>query len=97
MIGETSRYYRLEIKTYKTSDNREIAYKARRFPPQGEKMPLMLETDVNQGDRLDQITHRTLGDPEHFWRICDANNARNPFELTDVPGRKLRVPVPGFE
>ena len=37
---------------------------------------------------------RTLGDPLQFWRVCDANNAMNPPELTEEAGRALRVPVP---
>ena len=49
-----------------------------------------------QEDRLDLICARTLGDPEHFWRICDANDAMNPFDLTgsDAVGQPLRIPVP---
>ncbi len=62
-----------------------------------EDMPLLEEVAVQEGERLDQIAARTLGNAEHFWRICDANNAMNPFDLTDEPGRKLRIPVPQFE
>ena len=40
------------------------------------------------------ITARALGDPEHFWRICDGNDAMNPEELTEEPGRMLLIPVP---
>jgi hypothetical protein len=57
-------------------------------------MPLLIEVLVTEGDRLDLITARTLGDPEHFWRVCDANNAMNPFDLTAEIGRRLRVPIP---
>ena len=57
-------------------------------------LPLLVEITVNQGDRLDLITANTLGDPEQFWRICDANDAMHPGELTAVPGRRLRVAVP---
>ena len=51
---------------------------------------------MTEGDRLDLITARTLGDPEQFWRICDANNTMNPSDLTAETGRVLRVPVPQF-
>jgi hypothetical protein len=57
-------------------------------------MPLLAEVTVTEGDRLDMITFRTLGDPLHFWRVCDANNAMNPVELTAEPGRKLRIATP---
>jgi hypothetical protein len=94
MFEPTSRYYALETATLTAPDGRIIAYKRRRFLPQGESMPLLVEVTVTQGDRLDLITARTLGDPEQFWRVCDANNAMNPFDLTAEPGRTLRVPVP---
>lgn len=47
-----------------------------------------------QGERLDLVTHRTLGDSLQFWRICDANDAINPFDLIDPEGQMLRVPTP---
>ncbi len=94
MFEYTSRYYALETATLTTPDGRAIAYKRRRFLPQGEAMPLLGEVTVAQHDRLDRITGQALGDPEHFWRVCDANNAMNPFDLIVEPGTVLRVPVP---
>ena len=35
------------------------------------------------GDRLDNVSAQYLGDPEQFWRLCDANNAMEPEELTE--------------
>ena len=96
MFEPTSRYYSLETATLTTADGGTVAYKRRRFLPQGEAMPLLVEILVAQGDRLDLSTARTLGDPEQFWRVCDANNAMNPTDLTEEPGRTLRVPVPQF-
>lgn len=94
MFDFTSRYYAIETAIYVTPDGREIAYTRRRFLPQGENMPLLAEVVVTQGDRLDLITARTLGVPEAFWRVADANNAMNPFDLTEEPGRRLRIPLP---
>ncbi|MEO0078974.1 MAG: LysM domain-containing protein, partial [candidate division WOR-3 bacterium] len=32
-----------------------------------------------------------------FWRICDANNVLDPSELTENPGRRVRITLPeGF-
>ena len=95
MFESTSRYYALETATLTAPDGRIIAYKRRRFIPDGNKMPLLVEVTVTEGDRLDTITARTLGDPEQFWRICDANNTMNPLDLIE-PGRVVRVPVPQF-
>lgn len=94
MFEPNSRYYSLETATYVAADGREIAYKRRRFLPRGEDMPLLVEVTVTEGDRIDLITARTLGDPEQFWRVCDANNAMNPIELIEEAGQVLRVPIP---
>jgi len=89
-----SRYFKLETVTYTDNKGRKINYKRRRLLPKGEEMPVMAEAVVKQSDRLDLMAHRILGDPEHFWRICDINNAIEPGELTLVPGRVLYVPIP---
>jgi hypothetical protein len=93
MFEHTSRYYDLETAKFVTKDGREIAYKRRRFvpPPSG---ALLVEVPVTEGDRLDLIAGRTLGDPEQFWRVCDANAAMNPADLTAQPGLVLHVRLP---
>jgi hypothetical protein len=93
MFTPASRYYPIENATT-IWRGRTVVYKRRRFLPQGHEMPLLVEVTVTEGDRLDIITARTLGDPEQFWRICDANNAMSPFELTRENGRTLRVAIP---
>jgi hypothetical protein len=92
-----SRYYLVPDTVYETEDGGQIAYKRRRFLPQGGEMPLLSVVSIAPGDRLDLIAARTLGDGEQFWQICDANNCLNPFDLTAEIGATLRVPVPGFQ
>jgi hypothetical protein len=94
MFESTSRYHVLETATFTSPDGRVIAYKRRRFLPRGADLPLLVEVTVADGDRLDLITARTLGVPEQFWRVCDANDAMNPPDLTAEPGRRLRIPIP---
>jgi hypothetical protein len=94
MFDENSRYSGLETATTTLPDGRVVSYKRRRFLPRAEDLPLLAVVTVADGDRLDLVTHRTLGDPEQFWRICDANNALDPATLTAEPGRALRVPAP---
>ncbi len=94
MFDYSSRYYNLETAHYTTEDGRQVAYKRRRFLPQGRAMPLLQEVMFVEGDRLDLITYKTLGDSEHFWQICDANNTMNPTELTSEIGRTIRIPMP---
>ena len=93
MFDAGSRYAAVETAIVHDADGGEIAYVRRRFLPQGSGMPLLVEVLVAQGDRLDLITARTLGDPEAFWRVCDANDALDPGELAQT-GRRLRVPLP---
>lgn len=97
MFDYTSRYYNLETANYTTSDGKSIAYKRRRFLPHGKDLQLLTKARVEQSDRLDLITNRTIGDPEQFWRVCDANNAMNPSDLTEEPGNILRIPIPQSE
>jgi hypothetical protein len=94
MFDASSRYATVETAMLRDPDGRVVAYVRRRFLPQGAGMPLLVEVEVAQGDRLDLITARALGDPEAFWRVCDANNALDPADLTRAIGRHLRVPFP---
>jgi hypothetical protein len=90
VFGPTSRYAGLPVRFWESPDGRSIAYVSRRFSPFGNRLPLLAETTTAEGDRLDLIATRTLGDPEQFWRICDANDAMNPNDLVATPGRRLR-------
>lgn len=91
MFDHTSRYYGLDTATLITSEGRHLSYKRRRFLPQAETLPRVLEVKVKEGDRLDTLAANLLGDPEQYWQICDANNAMNPFELTAEIGRTLHI------
>lgn len=94
MFEYTSRYYNLNNLGFTLPTGQVVTYKARRFLPQGDDLPLLVEVQAQQGERLDLIAARILGDPEQFWRICNANNVMDPSELTDNPGCLIRVPLP---
>src|SRR5215207_5888984 len=94
MFEPTSRYANIATASFRTADGRDVVYKKRRFLPQGMHMRLVQEVTVTQGDRLDLIAARMLGDPEQFWQICDANNAMNPADLTREAGQVLRITFP---
>lgn len=90
----TSRYYGIETTTWQMPDGRIIIYLKRRFVLSPERFALLQEHVVLQGERLDNITARYLGDPEQFWRVCDANGAMQPEGLTENVGRRLRITLP---
>jgi hypothetical protein len=96
MFPVTSRYYGIEVVTLETPDGRTVAYLRRRFLPPAGRSTVFTEHLVTEGDRLDNITARYLGDPEQFWRVCDANNAMRPDDLTapDEIGQRLQIPLP---
>lgn len=97
MFDSNSRYYNLETSVLTVNDTqgrpREIRYLRRRFIPSSQDMTTLVEHSVIQGDRLDNITARYLGDPTQFWRLCDTNNVLNPDELETV-GRTIKIALP---
>lgn len=95
MFPVTSRYHGIETARVEAPDGRQIAFLRRRFLPPPGAGALIAEHAVVQGDRLDNIAARYLGDPEQFWRVCDDNNAMQPQTLTDEVGRLLRIRFPG--
>ncbi len=94
MFDKTSRYSRIPESTIVDPDGRQITYKQRRFLPQVDSMRIISSVTTKEGDRPDLIAARTLGSPEVAWRICDANNCMNPFDLADPPGTVLHIPMP---
>ena len=93
LFPANSRYQTTPLGTLEEADGTKIAYLLRRFVPQPEAFAISGEVTVGEGDRLDNLTARLLGDPELFWRMCDANRALRPDEL-EVVHRHLRIPLP---
>lgn len=97
MFEPTSRYHAIPTATHIAEDGREIVYKLRRFLPRPGSLPELQEITVSAADRPDLIAARTLGDPERYWQIADANNVMHPAELTAEPDRRLRIALPGSD
>jgi hypothetical protein len=94
LFASTSRYFGIDTSNYLTPQGATIIYLQRRFVPSSDLFQLIQEHTVVQGDRLDNLAALYLGDPTLFWRLCDANNAMRPDELTEIIGRKLRITLP---
>jgi hypothetical protein len=93
-LAPTSRYYSVETTTLTTADGQELPYLRCRFLPPSSHFALLREHVVLGGERLDRIAAQEIGDAEMFWRLCDANDAMQPDELTTVVGHRLRVTLP---
>ena len=93
-FSPNSRYHGIGTAKLTTLDGRTVVFIKRRFVPAPEEFALIQEHSVIQGDRLDNITAKYLGDPEQFWRLCDANGAIRPDELTETIGAKVRITLP---
>jgi len=91
LFPSTSRYHGIAVAILDPEGEWPVAYLRRRFVPQPERLALIREHVVVAGERPDHIAASELGDPELFWRLCDANRAVFPDELVAEIGRRLRV------
>ena len=83
-----SRYYGSGTLHVHRARRASIAYLARRIVPQpgAPNYATVAQHTVRQGDRLDLIAAKYLGDPLLFWLICDANGAIRPHDLVADAG-----------
>jgi hypothetical protein len=88
-----SRYAGLDVATFQRPDGTSLVYVRRRFIAPPERFALLQEHVVVEGERLDNLAALYVGDPEQFWRLCDANAVLIPEEL-EAPGRVLRITLP---
>ncbi|OUL98516.1 hypothetical protein [Variovorax sp. JS1663] len=94
LLPANSRYQGIETTQLVLPDGTVRVYLQRRFVPPPERMALLQVHVVTGSDRIDNIAARYLGDPEQYWRICDANRAMRPAALTEEAGRRLRITLP---
>jgi hypothetical protein len=91
MFFKGSRYENVGELGITDGTGRVVRYKKVRFIQETEAR---LGHVLNQGERLDHLAHLYYRDPERFWRICDANRAMWPDELTAQAGRTILIPLP---
>lgn len=95
---DSSRYHGVALGLYVSSAvTSGVPYVLRRFIPQRRDIAIAAEHIVQSMERPDLLAAQTLGDPELYWRVADANVVIDPFELTDTPGARVVIPLPpGF-
>ena len=89
----TSRYYATGTNVLAVG-SKQVPYLLRRFLPSADTFSIIRVYTVVDGDRLDNVSYANLGDPLAFWRLCDANNAMLPEDLTATPGNKIGIGLP---
>ena len=88
MIEKTSRYAKVPTRTVETASGEEVRLLEVRAVPQ--TTSVFSHTPSGE-ERLDHVAHRYYRDSTKFWRIADASDVLDPFDLV-VPGRPLPVP-----
>jgi hypothetical protein len=94
LFAMNSRYVGIATSTLVSANGTRTSYVLRRFLPQPAQLAELQQHTVVQGDRLDVLAAQYLGDPQLFWRICDANGAMRPEDLVTTIGSTLRICLP---
>jgi nucleoid-associated protein YgaU len=81
----SSRYYGAQTQQFVLPDGTPVMYLARRIIPQPATYTTPQSYVIVDGDRLDNLAARFLGDPLLYWMICDANGTTDPDALTSAP------------
>lgn len=89
MIDKRSRYARtphVEVTTAEREKRVLVDIREISVPPAGHVHL------TRTGDRIDVLAHRFYRDARRFWRIADASDELDPFEVVN-PGEPLAVPA----
>ena len=89
----SSRYSGCSIETFTRADVAQAVYLQHRIIPQPGIYTSLQDYVVVDGDRLDNLAAKYLGDPLLYWMICDANGAMDPDALTAQVGRTIKIPI----
>lgn len=84
----------METTAHTTATGETVMHFRRRFIAPVERFQTIEEHTVVEGERPDILAARFLGDPEQSWRLADANGVLRPEELTETPGRTVRITLP---
>jgi hypothetical protein len=86
-----TRYNGVPLAQMDLADGRTARYLRRRVLPDPASLATMLEYRITDGDRVDLLAARFLGDALASWRIADANGALRIESLVEETGRRIRI------
>jgi hypothetical protein len=89
-----SRYYSVPLRQRVKPDGTVETFVARRIIPAMERYRPLDRHRTIDDDRIDNVAAASFGDPELYWRICDANGDGEPADATRPVGRLLVIPLP---
>jgi hypothetical protein len=89
-----SRYKADNVRQYTTADGETVPFVGRRIIPEMDRYSVLDRHRTVTSERIDQVADAFYGDPEQYWRICDANGVRRPAEADDPVGHLLVIPMP---
>lgn len=89
-----SRYRNVPLVTRVAPDGTQETFVARRIIPAMERYRALDRRRTQGASRIDDVAAAAYGDPEQYWRICDANGDAEPALATQPDGRLLLIPLP---
>jgi hypothetical protein len=89
-----SRYAPVEQVQDDLPDGRRVVRLRRRFVPRPETLATAGYHRVAEGERIDHVAARAVGDPTAWWQVADANGVTDPEDLVRRPDVVLRVTYP---
>lgn len=89
-----SRYANAPVLNWRAADGTEIRYIGRRIIPEMSEYSTLDTYRASGHKRIDGLAEDYYGDPELYWRICDANGIERPSEALAEDGTKLTIPLP---
>jgi len=89
-----SRYHGVAQRSRTLPDGTTETFLARRIIPSTARYSALDRHRTIDNERIDTVAAESFGDPELYWRVCDANGDAEPADTTKPAGRLLVIPLP---
>jgi hypothetical protein len=83
-----SRYAKSKVVSFRDRSGETVSLHEPRVAPLVEGT---LQLQTGNSDRLDLLAWRFYRDAGKFWRLCDASEELDPFDVIE-PGARLTIP-----